>query len=113
LYKDCIGYLAYLLNKPSEQKNIEEVSVVNEYPDVFPSELTQLPPDKEVEFSIDLVPTAEPVSRTPFRMALAKLKELKKQLQELLVQGIIRPNVSPWCPGVVSEDEGRDPKDVY
>jgi hypothetical protein len=49
-----------------------------------------------VEFAFDLVPKAESVSTTPYRMALLELKELKEQLEELLSQGYIRPSVSPW-----------------
>jgi hypothetical protein len=88
--------LAYLLNKPSEPRKIKEVPVVSEYLDVFPAELTEVPPDREVEFAIDLMPMAEPVSRTLYRMASAELAELKEQLQELLTQGFIWPSVSPW-----------------
>jgi hypothetical protein len=69
---------------------------VNEYMDVFPTELTEVPPDRVVVFAIDLVPTAESVSRTPYRMAPFELKELKEQLQELLTQSFIQPSVSPW-----------------
>jgi hypothetical protein len=58
--------------------------------------LTQLPPDREVVFTIDLVLMARPVSRTLYRMATTELKELKEQLQELLAQWFIRPCVSPW-----------------
>jgi hypothetical protein len=89
LYKTCTGYLAYLLNKPSEPGKIKEVPVVSEYLNVFPAELAEVPPDREIEFTIDLMPTTEPVSRTPYRMALAELVELKEQLQELLTQGFI------------------------
>jgi hypothetical protein len=84
LYKNCTGYLANLLNKPSESGKIEEVAVVNKYLDVFPTELTEVLRDREVEFAIVLVPTAEPISKTPYRMAPAELKELKERLQELL-----------------------------
>ncbi|KAL8104338.1 hypothetical protein AgCh_028521 [Apium graveolens] len=55
-----------------------------------------LPPDREIEFSIDLIPGAEPVSKAPYRMAPMEMKELAKQLQELLDKGVIRPSVSPW-----------------
>jgi hypothetical protein len=96
MFKGCIGYMAYLLNKLLEPGKIEEVLVMNEYLDMFPTELTKVPPDREVEFAIDLLPSAEPVSRTPYRMATTKLAELKKQLHELLTQGFIRPSVSPW-----------------
>jgi hypothetical protein len=95
LYKSCTGYLAYLLNKPAEPGRIEEVPVVSGYLDVFLAELTEVLPDREVEFVLDLMPIAEPVSRTSYRMALAELVELKEQLQELLTQGFIRPSVSP------------------
>ncbi|KAL4017197.1 hypothetical protein IC575_024873 [Cucumis melo] len=67
-----------------------------DYPDVFPEELPGLPPHREVEFAIELEPGTVPISRAPYRMAPAELKELKVQLQELLDKGFIRPSVSPW-----------------
>ncbi|KAA0058399.1 pol protein [Cucumis melo var. makuwa] len=70
--------------------------VVRDYPDVFPEELPGLPPHREVEFAIELEPGTVPISRAPYRMAPAELKELKVQLQELLDKGFIRPSVSPW-----------------
>ncbi|XP_052726015.1 uncharacterized protein LOC128194444 [Vigna angularis] len=71
-------------------------SVVDEFPDVFPEEIPGLPPPREVEFTIDLVTTAAPISVQPYRMALAELIELKKQIEELLDKQFIRPSVSPW-----------------
>ena len=62
----------------------------------FPEELKSLPPEREFEFVIDLFPGEAPISKTPYRMAPAELKELKEQLQELLDQGFIQPSVSPW-----------------
>ncbi|KAA0032467.1 pol protein [Cucumis melo var. makuwa] len=70
--------------------------VVRDYPDVFPKELPGLPPHREIEFAIELEPGTVPISRAPYRMAPAELKELKVQLQELLDKGFIRPSVSPW-----------------
>nr|GFD30411.1 putative reverse transcriptase domain-containing protein [Tanacetum cinerariifolium] len=67
-----------------------------EIPDVFPDELPGIPPVHEVEFNIELIPGAEPISKAPYRMAPVELKELKDQLQELLERGFIRPSVSPW-----------------
>nr|GFC06861.1 putative reverse transcriptase domain, aspartic peptidase domain protein [Tanacetum cinerariifolium] len=64
--------------------------------DVFPDELLGTPPVREVEFYIELIPRAEPISKAPYRMAPVELKELKDQLQELLKRGFIRPSVSPW-----------------
>ncbi|KAA0048435.1 pol protein [Cucumis melo var. makuwa] len=70
--------------------------VVRDYPDVFLEELPGLPPYREIEFAIELEPGTVPISRAPYRMTLAELKELKVQLQELLDKGFIRPSVSPW-----------------
>nr|GFC87025.1 putative reverse transcriptase domain-containing protein [Tanacetum cinerariifolium] len=63
---------------------------------VFPDELPGIPPVREVEFSIELISGAEPISKAPYRMALIELKELKDQLQELLERGFIHPSMSPW-----------------
>ena len=69
---------------------------MSEFPEVFPEDLPGLPPDREIEFSIDLLLGSGPISKAPYRMAPAELKELKEQLQELLDKGFIRPSVSPW-----------------
>jgi hypothetical protein len=63
--------------------------------DVF-TEVIGLTPDREIEFTTDLVPRTQPINKAPYRMAPTELRELKEQLQELLDQGFIRPNVSPW-----------------
>ena len=70
--------------------------MVREFLDVFPEDLPGLPPEREVEFGIELVPEAQPVSKTPYRMAPTELAELKVQLQELLDKKYIRPSVSSW-----------------
>ncbi|GJV41483.1 putative reverse transcriptase domain-containing protein [Tanacetum coccineum] len=79
-----------------ESPNIENLFVVREFADVFPDELPGLPPAREIEFGIELIPGAEPISKAPYRMAPVELKELKEQLQEMLENGFIRPSVSPW-----------------
>ena len=67
----------------------------------FPEDLPGLPPDREVEFSIELEPSTAPISRCPYRMAPKELVEMKKQLEELLEKGFIRPSSSPWgCPAI-------------
>ena len=71
------------------------MKIVRNFQDVFPEDLPGLPPECEVEFSIELQPETAPISKTPYRMAPAELKELKEQLQELLDKGFIRPSVSP------------------
>ena len=75
---------------------MEGVPVVNEYPDVFPEKLPGMPPDRDIEFVIDLVPGTAPIAKRPYRMAASELSELKKQLEELQWIGFIRPSSSPW-----------------
>ena len=77
-----------------EAKSLEEVPVVNE--SVFPEELPGMPPDRDIEFVIDLVPGTSPIAKRPYRMTASKLAELKKQLEELQRIGFIRPSSSPW-----------------
>jgi hypothetical protein len=80
---------------------VERIPVVCEYPDVFPDELPGMPPDRDIEFAIELQPGTAPISKRPYRMPPAELAELKKQLQELLDKGLIRPSTSPWgCPAL-------------
>ena len=69
---------------------------MKEYLDVFLDELPRLPPPREIDFAIELESSTTPISRAPYRMAPAELKELKVQLQELLDKGFIRPSTSPW-----------------
>jgi hypothetical protein len=74
---------------------------VCEFPDVFPDELLGLPPDRDVEFAIELIPGTPPISRRPYRMPPNELAELKKQLQDLLKKGLICPSSSEWgCPAL-------------
>ena len=70
--------------------------MIKEFPNVFPKELSGLPPEREVDMSIKVVLRTTPISRAPYRMAPIELKELKTQLQELLDKGFVRPSVSPW-----------------
>ena len=80
---------------------LREFLVVKEFPDVFLEELPGIPPEREVDLSIKIVPGTAPVSRAPYRMAPLELKELRLQLQEMLDKGFIRPNVSPWGASVL------------
>ena len=79
-----------------EVKSLEGVPVVNEYPDVFPEKLPGMPPDRDIEFVIELIPGTSPIAKRPYRMAASELAELKKQLEELQRSGFIRPSSSPW-----------------
>lgn len=68
---------------------------MSDFPDIFPEELSGLPPQRQVEFRIDLVPGATPVAKSPYRLAPAEMQELSGQLNELLSKGFIRPSFSP------------------
>ena len=82
-----------------DRVTFEEDSVVCEYADVFPDELPGMPPDRDIEFAIELQPGKTPISKRPYQMPPAEMAELKKQLQELLDKGFIRPSTSPCgCP---------------
>ncbi|GJS96111.1 putative reverse transcriptase domain-containing protein [Tanacetum coccineum] len=80
----------------SEEKRLEDVQIVQDFPEVFPEDLPGLPPTRQVEFQIDLVPGAAPVARAPYRLAPSEMKELSEQLKELSEKGFIRPSSSPW-----------------
>ncbi|GKC88423.1 putative reverse transcriptase domain-containing protein, partial [Tanacetum coccineum] len=96
----CPIFLAYVTtNKAkykSKEKQFEDVLIVQDYPEVFPEDLPGIPPTRQVEFQIDLIPCAAPVSRAPYRLAPSEMKELSDQLQELFDKGFIRPSSSPW-----------------
>ncbi|KAM5559622.1 hypothetical protein ABKV19_021005, partial [Rosa sericea] len=96
LSKGCQAYLAHVVNTDAEVMDLSQISIVGDYPDVFPDELPGLPPVREIDFTIDLLPGTTPISQAPYRMAPAELKELYIQLQELTDKGFIRPSVSPW-----------------
>ena len=96
LRKGCQCYLAHVVETVKEGTLVDEIPVVREFPDVFPDDIAGLPPEREVEFTIDLIPGIEPISIPPYRMAPAELRELKAQLEELLSKGFIRPSISPW-----------------
>ena len=96
LRKGCQGYLAFIVDRRQEGTRLEDIPIIKEFPDVFPDDISGLPPDREVEFTIDLIPEIEPISIPPYRMAPTELRELKAQLEDLLSKGFIRPSISPW-----------------
>ncbi|GJR45023.1 putative reverse transcriptase domain-containing protein [Tanacetum coccineum] len=89
-------FIAQVMEKKSDEKRLEDIPVVREFLEVFPEDLPGLPPIRQVEFQIDLIPGAAPVARAPYRLAPSKMQELSDQLQELADQGFIRPSTSPW-----------------
>nr|GFD11150.1 putative nucleotidyltransferase, ribonuclease H [Tanacetum cinerariifolium] len=92
----CEGFLATIHDMTSDVPSIHDQPIVSEFPEVFPDELLGIPQVHEVEFNIELIPGAEPISKAPYRMAPIELKDLEDQLRELLERGFIRPSVSPW-----------------
>nr|GEV45621.1 putative reverse transcriptase domain-containing protein [Tanacetum cinerariifolium] len=93
-------FLAHISTKKEEDKSkgkqLKDVLVVRDFPEVFPEDLPGLPPARPVEFQIDLIPGASPVAQAPYRLAPSEMKELSEQLQELSDKGFIRPSSSPW-----------------
>ncbi|GJR67328.1 reverse transcriptase domain-containing protein [Tanacetum coccineum] len=99
MLKGCPVFLAHVttneVEDKSEKKRLEDVPIVRDFPEVFPEDLPGLPPTRQVEFQIDLIPGAAPVARAPYRLAPSEMKELLEQLKELYDKGFIRPSSSP------------------
>ncbi|XP_050876608.1 uncharacterized protein LOC127080320 [Lathyrus oleraceus] len=85
-----------ILKESSERLKVAQVPVAYEFPEVFPEDVTSFPPEKEVVFSIDLIPGTNQIYVAPYHMSLLELRELKNQLEELLNKHFIQPSVSPW-----------------
>ncbi|GJV48715.1 putative reverse transcriptase domain-containing protein [Tanacetum coccineum] len=85
-----------VMEKKTDEKRLEDIPVVREFPEVFLEDLPGLPPVRHVEFQIDLIPGTTPVARAPYRLAPSEMQELSNQLQELSDRGFIRPSTSPW-----------------
>ena len=96
-----------------QAKSLADIPIVCDFPDVFPDDLPRLPPDRDVEFKIELLPGTAPISRRPYRMPPNELAELKTQLNELLKKGLIRPSSSSvGVPSYLCEEEGSIPMHV-
>ncbi|GJX43408.1 putative reverse transcriptase domain-containing protein [Tanacetum coccineum] len=85
-----------LKSAKAKEKEQKEIEVVRDFPEVFPDDLSGLPPVREIEFRIELIPGATPVAKSPYRLAPSELEELSGQLKELQDKGFIRPSSSPW-----------------
>ena len=96
LHKGCQGCLAYVVETGKEGTLVDEIPVVREFPEVFPNDIIGLPLDRKVDFTIDLILGTEPISIPLYKTDLAKLRELKAQLEELLSKRFIRSSISPW-----------------
>nr|GEZ89717.1 putative reverse transcriptase domain-containing protein [Tanacetum cinerariifolium] len=96
MYHGCQAYMAHVIDTNVKNKSAKDVPAVNEFLDVFSEDLPGIPPERKVEFRIDLIPGATPIAITPYRLSPSEMKELMSQLQELLDKGFIRPSSSPW-----------------
>ncbi|GKF50030.1 putative reverse transcriptase domain-containing protein, partial [Tanacetum coccineum] len=98
--KGCHVFLAHVTIKESEdkskEKRLEDVPIARDFPKVSPEDFPGLPPTRQMEFQIDLMPGATPVARAPYRLAPSEMKELLDQMKELSYKGFIRPSSSPW-----------------
>ncbi|GJZ25500.1 putative reverse transcriptase domain-containing protein [Tanacetum coccineum] len=98
--KGCYVFLVQISATKEDDKpggkQVKDVPIVQDFPEVFPEDLPGLPPVRPVEFQIDLIPGAAPVARAPYRLAPSEMKELSEQLQELSDKDFIRPSSSPW-----------------
>ncbi|GJX59934.1 putative reverse transcriptase domain-containing protein [Tanacetum coccineum] len=96
----CQVYLAQVMSKKeedkSEEKRLEDVPIMRNFSKIFPKELPGLPPTRQVEFQIDLVPSVAPIARAPYRLAPSEMQELSAQLQEFSGKRFIRPSSLPW-----------------
>jgi hypothetical protein len=106
--------IEHIVNMPSHKAyykksvsgpTLDQVPVVCEYPDVFLEELPGMPPDRDIEFIIELVPRTTPIAQRAYRMNPQELEELKRQLADMLSKGLIRPSTSPWGSPVLFVDK--------
>ncbi|XP_074297549.1 uncharacterized protein LOC141628287 [Silene latifolia] len=95
LRKKCPLILCHVRDMRVKEPSASDIPVVGEFGDIFPDEIPGLPPKREIDFSVEFKPGTGPISKVPYRMGPKELEELKKQLDELLDKGYIRPSVSP------------------
>ncbi|KAK8938601.1 hypothetical protein KSP39_PZI011511 [Platanthera zijinensis] len=93
---DCFACLVSVVGTAVSVPRLEEILVVRDFTDVFPDEIPGLPPERDVEFVIDLEPGTRPIAKAPYQMTPRELEELRVQLDELLAKGFIRQSSSPW-----------------
>ncbi|XP_057958459.1 uncharacterized protein LOC131151223 [Malania oleifera] len=107
----CQGYMAFVKDMSTKERNLENIALVREFPDVFLEDLPGLPPDCEVEFSIELATDTTSILKALYHITPAKLRELKEHLQKLLDKGYIRLSVSSWgAPERIRAMQKEDPE---
>ena len=98
--KGCEVFDVHVINDEQDNNNkkpgFEDILILQDFLDVFPKEITGLPPKQDLDFIIELIPGAVPNSKAPYQMKILELNELKLQLQEFINKHYIRPSVSPW-----------------
>jgi hypothetical protein len=108
LYLPVVSRIKASLHHVGELK-LEDIHVVREFPDVFPDELLGMPPERAIEFKIELQPGTAPIAKAPYKMSPMEMKELNIQLQGLLDKGYIRPSTSPWgCSALFVEKKDKE-----
>ncbi|KAD4385881.1 hypothetical protein E3N88_26050 [Mikania micrantha] len=95
LHKKYINFLAHVVEKKDKGKSVQDIPIIRDYPEVFLDDLQGIPPVRQVEFRIDLVPGANPIAKSPYRLAPSKLQEFASQIQELSDKGFIHPSHAP------------------
>jgi hypothetical protein len=101
MHKVCMLYSILALNEKGLAEGLGHLPVVREFADTFSEDIPGMPPERELEFTIDLKLETEPIAGTPYQMSTLELQELKMQLKELLDLGLIRPSASPWGAPVI------------
>ena len=96
LCQGCIGYWCYTIDIQTKEEKADNIPIICEFEDVFPEKLPGFPPQREINFGIELIANDQPISKAPYHIAPTELKELKLQLDKLLQNGFVRPSVSPW-----------------
>ncbi|GKA50936.1 putative nucleotidyltransferase, ribonuclease H, partial [Tanacetum coccineum] len=91
-----VGKAKTLMSTKANEPTLNDILIVRNFKDVFPDDLSGLPPQRQVEFRIDLIPGATPVAKSPYRLAPSEMQELSEQLQELQDKGFILPSHSSW-----------------
>ena len=99
------AYLVFVTTDEGSKRELSEVPIVQDFQEIFPNELLGLPPRRGAEFTIDLLPSTQPISKAPYRMTPNELKELKAQLEEL-IEKILFGQVHPrGCTSIICEEE--------
>jgi hypothetical protein len=108
LHLPTISRIKVSLHHVAELK-LEDIHVIREFPDIFPDDLLGMPPERAIEFKIELQPSTAPISKAPYKMSPVELKELKIQLQGWLDKGYIHPSISPWgCSALFVEKKDKE-----